>query len=88
MKVDTLRAILTYYSQFYQAKSSFLERSRSPFSNNESNFLFHFGANPTIIQKTANAVANALCSFILQDIVVLNQSAKGYSLVQREQRKH
>ncbi len=75
-------AISTYYSQFHQAKSSFLEWSCSPLSNDVSNFLFHFGANLEIIQKAAIAVANAPCSFILQDIVALNHSAKGYALVQ------
>ncbi len=31
-------------------------------------YLFFFGANLKLIQKAAIAVANALCSFILQDI--------------------
>ncbi len=42
---------MTCYSQFCQAKSSFLERSHSPLSINVSNFLFHFAANLKTIQK-------------------------------------
>jgi hypothetical protein len=78
MKFDTLRAISTCYSQFHREKSSFLERSHSPLSNNVSNFLFHLGANLKIIQKAAFAMANAPCSFILKDrdIVALNQSKR------------
>ena len=44
--------------------------------------LYEFKLMPYNIPQAAIAMANAPCLFILQDIVVLNHSAKGYSLVQ------